>query len=92
MTSEDISTGEGRHETPEAGERDGLEESTSTPILQAENTDSIIALSTPVTALVESNRAMQASLSQLGKRQQKLYVPMPEKFDGRIGDKIDAWL
>ncbi|TMC16245.1 MAG: hypothetical protein E6J34_20320 [Chloroflexi bacterium] len=92
MTSEDISTGEGRHETPEAGERDGLEESTSTPILQAENTDSIIALSTAVTALVESNRAMQASLSQLGKRQQKLYVPMPEKFDGRIGDKIDAWL
>ena len=54
---------------PTEEEAHGLEESTSTPTLQAENPDPIVALSTAVTALIESNCVMQASLSQLGKRQ-----------------------
>jgi hypothetical protein len=61
----------------------------ATQTLQA---NPIADLGAAVVALVESNRVMQASLAQMGKRQPKIYVPIPEKFDGKIGDKIDAWL
>ena len=43
----------------------------------ARNADAIANLSTAVAALVESNRVMQASLSQIGKRKAKIYIPMP---------------
>ena len=60
-------------------ESHGAEESTSSPTtLQTEN-DPIVALSTAVAALVESNRVMQASLTQLGKRQQKIYELTPQR-------------
>ena len=45
-------------------------------------------------ALLESNRLLQhAFLSgHDSQRKRKVYVPMPEKFDGKIGDFIEAWL
>src|SRR5947199_8975947 len=43
-------------------------------------------------ALLESNRLMQAKLSQRETKRRKVYVPMPEKFNGRVGDFIEAWL
>ena len=35
---------------------------------------------------------MQTSLSQQGTRTQKVYVPMPDQFNGKVGDFIETWL
>ena len=47
----------------------------------------------PLAALLESNRLLQQILlNRNTPRRQKIYVPMPEKFDGKVGDFIEAWL
>src|SRR5579862_3248001 len=43
-------------------------------------------------ALLESNRLLQQAILSQNSRKQKVYIPMPEKFDGRVGDYIEAWL
>src|SRR5277367_4844491 len=45
-------------------------------------------------ALLESNRLLQQAFlsGRDSQRKRKVYVPMPEKFDGKIGDFIEAWL
>jgi len=49
-------------------------------------------MGTAITALLESNRMIQASLLNCETRRHKVYVPMPDKFDGKVGDYIDGWL
>src|SRR5436305_13766949 len=51
-----------------------------------------IDINNALAALLESNRLMQAKLSQRETKRRKVYVPMPEKFNGRVGDFIEAWL
>jgi hypothetical protein len=42
---------------------------------------------------LESNRLLQqALLNHELQHKQKVYILMPEKFDGKIGDFIEAWL
>ena len=43
-------------------------------------------------ALLESNRLLQQAILGQASRKQKVYIPMPEKFDGKVGDFIEAWL
>ena len=46
-----------------------------------------------LTALLESNRLLQqAFLERDSHHKRKVYVPMPDKFNGKIGDFIEAWL
>ena len=35
---------------------------------------------------------MQTTLAQQRTRARKVYVPMPEQFNGKVGDFIEAWL
>jgi hypothetical protein len=46
----------------------------------------------PVKALLESNRLLQQVLLDRNSQKHRVYVPMPEKFDGKVGDLIEAWL
>jgi len=46
----------------------------------------------PLAALLESNRLLHQALLNRTPRRQRVYVPMPEKFDGKVGDFIEAWL
>src|SRR5437773_3417793 len=83
--------------TPEADEFNGFTESNSSEIFHV-NSD--ITNETPPTpnviealaALLESNRMMQTTLVQQGTRNRKVYVPMPEQFNGKVSDFIEAWL
>jgi hypothetical protein len=46
-----------------------------------------------VEALLESSRLMQQVLTQsAATKKQRIYVAMPERFNGKVGDYIHAWL
>ena len=45
-----------------------------------------------ITALVRSQQAMLERIDHNGRRKQKVYVAMPEQFNGKVGDFIDAWI
>ena len=47
-------------------------------------------MGTAITALLESNRMIKASLLNRETRRHKVYVPMLDKFDGKVGDYIDG--
>src|SRR4030095_4712366 len=88
-----------RHEdpaTPGVDEFNGFTESNSSETLHADTDATQATYTTPnineaLAALLESNRLMQTTLSQkTGTR--KVYVPMPEQFNGKVGDFIEAWL
>src|SRR4030095_11331537 len=88
------------HEDPatlEADEFNGFTEANSSETLYANTDTTNQAPPTPnvteaLAALLESNRLMQTTLSQRGTQKQKVYVPMPEQFNGKVGDFIEAWL
>jgi hypothetical protein len=50
------------------------------------------SLKDALTALVRSQQAMMERMDRDGHRKQKVYVAMPEQFNGRVGDFIDAWI
>jgi len=54
--------------------------------------DGISDMTKALAALLESNHLMQDTLAERSKKRQKVYVAMPEDFDGRVGDYIDGWL
>jgi len=47
-------------------------------------------MGTAITELLESNRMIKASLLNRETRRHKVYVPMLDKFDGKVGDYIDG--
>ena len=49
-------------------------------------------ISEALTALRESNRQMQTALSQDKIIKLKVYVPMPKKFDEKVGDFMKSQL
>src|SRR5436305_15268508 len=67
-------------------------ESNNSQTLDVEVDPKPIDINQALAALLESNRLMQAKLSQRETKRRKVYVPMPEKFNGRVGDFIEAWL
>src|SRR5437667_11670194 len=83
--------------TPEADEFNGFTESNSSEIFHA-NTDTTNEappapnVTEALAALLDSNRLMQTTLAQQRTRTRKVYVPMPEQFNGKVGDFIEAWL
>ena len=42
--------------------------------------------------LLESNQLMQQALLNNGTLKHKVYVSMPDKFHGKVGDFIEGWL
>ena len=72
----------------EADEFEGLSDSESSEIVNGSKP----TVNDSLAALVESNCLLQQTLLNREPRKQKVYVPMPEKFDGKIGDFIEAWL
>ena len=50
------------------------------------------SLKDAVTALLRSQQAMMERMDQARRRKQKVYVAMPEQFNGKVGDFIDAWI
>jgi len=81
--------------TPEE-EFNGFTESNSPETLHANTETTNQAPPTPnvteaLAALLESNRLMQTTLAQQRTRTRKVYVPMPEQFNGKVGD-FKAWL
>ena len=83
--------------TPEADEFNGFTESNSSQTFHV-NTDTTNEappapnVTEALAALLESNRLMQTTLAQQRTRARKVYVPMPEQFNGKVGDFIEAWL
>ena len=49
-----------------------------------------ININNALAALLESNRLMQVKLSQREIKRRKIYVLMPEKFNDRVSDFIEA--
>ena len=45
-----------------------------------------------VTALLRSQQVMMERMDQTRQQKQKVYVAMPEQFNGKVGDFIDAWI
>ena len=68
----------------ESDEFNGISDSDSSETLGADGTNISDALAT----LLESNRTMQAVLAKRPRKAQKVYVAMPDNFDGKIGDFI----
>src|ERR1700719_4640312 len=56
------------------------------------NGDKSTTIIDPLTALLESNRLLQQTLLSRTNRTQRVYDSMPDKFDGKVGDFIEAWL
>jgi len=52
----------------------------------------VMQLGTIVEAMVQSQQMFQAAVLNRDTRHRKVYVSMPDKFDGKIGDYIDGWL
>jgi len=83
--------------SPELDEFNGFTESNSSETANA-NTDTTNQappapnVTEALAALLESNRLMQTTLAQQRTRARKVYVPMPEQFNGKVGDFIEAWL
>jgi hypothetical protein len=50
------------------------------------------SLKDAVAALVRSQQSMMERMEQDSRHKQKVYVTMPEQFNGKVGDLIDAWL
>src|ERR1700743_320957 len=50
------------------------------------------SLKDAVAALVRSQQTIMERMVQDGRRKQKVYVAMPEQFNGKVGNFIDAWL
>jgi hypothetical protein len=48
-------------------------------------------LEAAILVLVKSNCNIQEVLAKHTPKM-KVYVPMPDKFDGRVGDCIESWL
>src|SRR5579859_3517329 len=42
--------------------------------------------------LLESNQTMLKTLAMQKSRTHRVYVDMPDKFTGKVGDYIDSWL
>ena len=51
-----------------------------------------VPLKDAVTALLRSQQAMMERMNQGRQQKQKVYVAMPEQFNGKVGDFIDAWI
>src|SRR5437773_699457 len=85
------------HSASPEEEFNGFTESNSPETLHA-NTDTTNQVppapnvTEALAALLESNRLMQTTLSQQRTRTRKVYVPMPEQFNGKVGNFIEAWL
>ena len=45
-----------------------------------------------LTAMLGTQEMFKAAMENRQTRSRKVYVPMPEKFDGRVGDYIDNWI
>jgi hypothetical protein len=76
----------------EDDEFEGIPESESEPEFSETANGSTPTMNDTLTALLESNRLLQQAFLSRASRKQKVYVPMPEKFDGKVGDFIEAWL
>src|SRR5271169_4372616 len=87
MDSDDVST-------PESEEFNGFGSNSS----ETFDPNGTANVNNALVALLKSNRMMQAALAKQAtlakhpRKAQKVYVPMPDKFDGKVGDFVDAWL
>jgi len=74
---------------PEDNEYEGIPDTESE---SSETTNGKPTVNDSLAALLESNRLLQQTLMNREFRKQKVYVSMPEKFDGKVSDFIEAWL
>ena len=77
---------------PSSESAESTEVESSVPSDQQTNEPAPRQVGNILEAILESNRMFMAALVNRDTRRKKVYVPMPDKFDGKVGDFVDSWL